>query len=305
LYFFNPEEKKLLFKGYLPKSREIHIDEDLRGWNWNQPPLAPIYDIKLPMYEIANKYCHTCRDVYLRRVENVKAKQNQEMIMGAVFHDTVAEFVIKTKKLIYLNGIEDHRKALDELKVCDFSVLDKKKEQMTPEQYEDIKDKTGFIWNYEYNQMVSRIQDVLSRQPYINEDSLINLALPVIVEQKLDGSFLGLSKYLSSDAFTMSEPMVVDLKFGKKQEFHRLTTTGYALVMESVFEFPVNVGCIVYGWFKNNRLIIEKDFHIIDDELREWFIEERDERMHMVFEGIDPGIAQECYDSCPYMEDCR
>ena len=305
MYFLNAEEKKLLFKGYLPKSREIHIDEELRGWNWNQPPLSPIYDIKLPMYEIANKYCETCRDVYLRRVEKVKTESNLEMIMGAIFHDTLVEFIIKTKKMVYLKGVDNYEEALEELKSCDFRELDKRKEQITAEQYDEIKCKVEYIWNYEYSQVVSRIQDVLSRQPYINEDSLISLALPVIVEQKLDGSFLGLSKYLSTDAFTISEPTVVDLKFGKKQSFHRLTTTGYALVMESVFEFPINVGCIVYGRFKDKRLIIEKDFHIIDDELREWFIEERNERMHMVFEGVDPGLPDECYNSCPYLHYCK
>lgn len=305
MYFLNSEEKKHLLKGYLPKSREIHIDEDLRGWNWNQPPLAPIYDIKLPLYEIANKYCSTCRDVYLRKVENIKAKQNLDMILGVIFHEALVNFIIKAKRLIYINGIGKCNDVFEELKKVDFSPLDQRKDLISPEEMEDAKNKVNFIWNYEYGQVISRIQDVLSRQPYINEDSLISLALPVVVEQKLDGSFLGLSKYLSADAFTMSEPMVVDLKFGKKKDFHRLCTTGYALVMESVFEFPVNVGCIVYGNFKNNRLIIEKDFHIIDDELREWFIEERDERMHMVFEGIDPGLAEECYDTCPYYADCH
>lgn len=43
-----------------------------------------------------------------------------------------------------------------------------------------------------------------------------------------------LSSNLSADAFTFSEPMILDLKFGRPQKFHRLSTTGYALVMEAV-----------------------------------------------------------------------
>lgn len=305
MYFLNSEEKKLLFRGYLPKSREIHIDEDLRGWNWHHPPLGAIYDLRLPLYEIANKYCSTCRDVYLRKIERVKSKQNIDMITGSVLHDTIVNLIIKTKRLLYTADIEKIETVFSELEIFEESSLNRIEGLVSREEHDDIKEKAILLWNYEHNQITSRILDVLSRQPYINVDGLVSLAIPVVVEQKLDGSFLGLSKYLSADAFTMTEPMIVDLKFGKKYNFHKLTITGYALVMESVFEFPVNVGCIVYGWFKNNRLIIEKDFHIIDDELREWFIEERDERMHMVFEGIDPGLAEKCYDGCPYFDDCH
>ncbi|MDK2821333.1 MAG: CRISPR-associated protein Csa1 [Clostridia bacterium] len=99
----------------------------------------------------------------------------------------------------------------------------------------------------------------------IGEDSLAALAVPVILEQKLEGLFLGLSSNLSADAFTFSEPMVLDLKFGEVKDLHRLTTTGYALVMETLYEFSINLGCIVYGEFKNGRLVIKKDIHIIDD----------------------------------------
>lgn len=305
MYFLSQEERKHLLKGYLPRSREVDIAEELRGWNWNEPPLVPIYDIKLPLYEIANKYCDTGRDVYLKRVENVKVQPNTDMITGSAFHGILVSFIVKAKKLIYNLGVDEYTKIFDELKVPDYNALESQNSLLDATVYESIKSKARLIWEYEYTQAVGRIQDVLARQPYVGEDSLISLALPVIVEQKLDGSFLGLSRYLSADAFTLSEPMVVDLKFGPKKDFHRLTTTGYALVMESVFEFPVNVGCIVYGYFKNNRLIIEKDFHIIDDELRQWFIEQRDDRMRMIYESMDPGVSENCYDSCPYYGVCH
>mgnify|MGYP001591390830 FL=1 len=149
------------------------------------------------------------------------------------------------------------------------------------------------------------MQEVLARYLHIGADSLASLALPLTVEQRLDGSFLGLSPYLSADAFNFAEPMVVDIKFGWKQKFHRLGTTGYALVTESLHEYPVNLGCLVYASFKDNRLTVERDFHLIDDELRQWFIEERDERMRMVSEEIDPGVAKECPVGCPYQRECH
>lgn len=114
-----------------------------------------------------------------------------------------------------------------------------------------------------------------------------------------------LSSNLSADAFTFSEPMILDLKFGRPQKFHRLSTTGYALVMEAVYEFPVNLGCIVYAEFNDGRLLLKKDIHIIDDELRQWFIEARDEKMRMNYEEIDPGFPDKCYETCPYYNACR
>ncbi|MFZ5754561.1 MAG: CRISPR-associated protein Cas4, partial [Bacillota bacterium] len=82
MYFLTDEERKQLLKSYLPKSRQMDISDELRGWNWNQPPLEPIYDIKLALYEIANSYCPTNRDLFLRRIDGVKARPNAAMLRG-------------------------------------------------------------------------------------------------------------------------------------------------------------------------------------------------------------------------------
>jgi len=149
-------------------------------------------------------------------------------------------------------------------------------------------------------------RNATSRKFYGKRDKLLAAqVIPFVLEQKLDGTFLGLSPNLSSDAFVFSEPMIMDLKFGPRESFHRLTTTGYALVMKAIFEYPINVGCIVYGEFKNGRLHIQKDFHIINDELRQWFIEERDEKMRMVYDEIDPGKPDHCPETCPYFAFCH
>ena len=149
------------------------------------------------------------------------------------------------------------------------------------------------------------MEEVLAKQPYIGPDALVAAALPVTVEQKLDGSLLGLSSHLSADAFVFNEPMLVDLEFGRKEPFHRLATTGYALVLESLHEYPVNVGCLVYVQFRRGRVLVERDFHLIDDELRQRFVEARDEKARLVEEEIDPGRASECRASCPYHGWCH
>lgn len=303
MYFLNEEEKKHLLKGYLPRSRQSDVAEELRGWNWHQPPLLPPYETKLGAYEIANAYCPTHRDLYLRRVQKVKCQPSLAMMRGSFLHEVLVKELVKAKRVIYEKGVQNYKEI--------FLALEKKEdhklhEQITldKKQKHSLEDEACIVAKFENQRVISRIHDILVKQPYINEDSLVNLALPVVAEQKVDGSFLGMSSHLSLDAYTFSEPMILDLKFAEKKRFHKLQTTAYALAMEAVYEFPINLGCIVYAKFKDERLLIEKDIHIIDDELRQWFIEERDEKMRMVEEEIDPGIA-ECTEACPYLNICH
>lgn len=306
MYFLNEEEKRLLLRRILPQARQKDIAPELRGWNWDKPPLSPIYDtVKLGVADIANNYCPSNRDLYLRRVMGIKTPANRPMLEGGLLHDMMCRMIIAMKRIVYLHGVSC-LKQLEKLDRNDcFSVLDRANGVLSLEDMNVIKAKMETLWEYEYHSIYNRMQNVLAVQPHIGPDALVALALPVTVEQKLNGSFLGLSAHLSVDAFVFSEPMVVDIKFGRKERFHNLSVTGYALVMESLYEYPINAGCIVYPSFAGDRLTIERDFCFIDDELRQWFIEERDERMRMVHEEIDPGLAQQCPEVCSLWQECH
>lgn len=303
MYFLSEEEKRLVLRKLLPEARRHEVLPELRGWNWADPPLAPVYEARLGLYEIAGQYCSTGRDVYLRRVLRVKAPPNRAMVEGLVLHRAVAGLILESKRAIYREGVEGCLRALEALACPNGRVLGELASHL--EEMEGLEPKVDILWEFEYHRVMSRVQDVLARQPYVGADSLVALALPVTVEQKLNGGFLGLSAHLSADAFLFSEPMIMDIKFGPRRDFHRLTTAGYSLVMESIYEYPINVGCVVYVRFEGERVLIERDFHRIDDELRSWFIEERDERMRIVEEESDPGLMEECYEQCPYGRVCQ
>lgn len=305
MYFLSSEERQYLLKGLLPRTREMNVVEELRGWTWNRPPLSPVYETKLALYEIAGKYCPSGRDIYMRRVMNEKGSLNFLMIQGIVLHDVMVEIITKAKKLIYTLGVKDYKTVFKELESISYKMPDKYINMLHGDK-DLLEKRISILWEFEARNITARIQEVLARQPYIQEDSLVYHAIPVVMEQKLDGSFLGMSHYLSSDAFIFSEPMILDLKFDIKRDFHKLTTTGYALVIESLYEYPVNIGCLIYPEFREDgRLTVKKDFHFINEELRQWFIEERDEKMRMVFEEIDPGCPDDCYNNCQYMNICR
>lgn len=298
MYFPSEEERRLILRRLAPQARQRGIAEELRGWNWHQAPLSPIFETRLGVYEIAGQYCRTGRDVYLRRVMKITVSPSAEMVEGRYLHDLLRQFVVAAKRVLY--GSETNPlQAMAALQ--EPSLLP----AIDSENGDGLFQKAALLWAYEYRQLMSRIQQALARQPRIGVDSLVATALPVVVEQSLDGTYLGLSPHLSTDAFSWSEPMVVDLKFGASRPFHRLYTTGYALVMESIYEQPVDLGCVVYASFHDGRVLIERDFHVIDDELRQWFIEARDERARIVEEEIDPGLPPESPQSCPYYYVCR
>src|SRR5690554_2099548 len=300
MYFVNEEERLLLYKGIIPQSRAMYIDESLRGWNWQNPPLEPIYDIRLGVFEVANNYCPNNRDLYLRRVLNISATPNFQMIEGAILHEVITLFITQAKRELYSIDMKD---------IYQDNFLNLSEENINKLlDYRDnveLKEKIRLLWNYEKQKVIFRLQEVLSRQPYIGIDSLIYQVLPVVVEHKLNGTFLGLSPHLSTDAVNFSEPMIVDIKFGQKKDFHKLSVTGYALVMEAIHSFPVNIGFLVYPVFKGNRILVEKEFVLIDDELRQKFIDIRDEKMRMIYQEDDPGIPDNCYQICPFYKECR
>ncbi|MBM7865398.1 type I-A CRISPR-associated protein Cas4/Csa1 [Heliobacterium gestii] len=309
MYFLSDEERKKLLHYYLPKARREGVAEELRGWNWSQPPLSPVYDCPLGVFEVASGYCSSSRDVYLRRVEGARSQPNGAMFQGALLHGLIARLVVATKRLIYGEGVDGYREILRKLQAMTVSdLLDASAlaglAALAEAERQDLERKSQVLLEFERGRLIARLQEALVKQPYIGEDALSALAVPVVVEQKLDGSFLGLSPHLSADAYNIGQPMIVEVKFGEPRDFHRLATAGYALVMEAVYEHPVDVGCLVYATFKGDRVIIRRDIHLIDDELRQWFVEARDEKARMIYEEIDPGLAKDCPQACPFASRC-
>lgn len=307
MYFLSDEERRYVIRKLLPEARRQGVAEELRGWNWHQAPLSPPYRAKLGVFEIAGQYCANGRDVYARHVLHKRGEATPSMVEGRVLHDVVASVILEAKRLMYREG-RSCVGLLDTLAFPDFA--EQNNSTGSPVLRDELntlpglKEKAESLWHFERRRIVTRVEEVLARQPHIGVDALVTLALPVVVEQKLNGTFLGLSSHLAADALGWAEPLMVDLKFGEPREFHRLATTGYALVMESLYEYPISLGCIVYPCYREGRWTVEREFHIINDELRQWFIESRDERMRLVEEEIDPG-TEGCQEHCPFWKICK
>ncbi len=308
MYFLSEDERKQLARLFVPRVRENGVAEELRGWNWDRPPLQPVYAVSLGVFDIAGNYCPNNRDLYFRRVEHRKGLPTKPMLEGKLLHALMAKVITLSKRYIYCEGIDLINGLPDYVKTEALQWLEQQRGIYSladdPELGILVFQRAQDLLQFEVGRIWARIQEVLIKQPYVAEDSLAATAVPVVVEQKLNGSLLGLSEMLSTDALTYAEPIVVDLKFGPKRESNRLATTGYALVLEALHDFPVDIGCVVYAQYKNGRWQIERDIHVIGDELRQRFLDEWDEKMRLVYDEYDPGCANDCRIECAFSDEC-
>jgi CRISPR-associated protein Csa1 len=165
------------------------------------------------------------------------------------------------------------------------------------------------VWDYTLSACKSRFATRSTRQPYASHHDIIATALPFLIEHKLSGELLGLSGLLGVDCYDYLHGIVFDLKtvssLSKLDAWHKLYPTGYAIVLESVYEVPIDIGCIVFVSFKDEKLILKPELFLISDDLRSWWLEERDTKLELVAQRKDPGTPNNCYENCIYWDECH
>jgi CRISPR-associated protein Csa1 len=293
VYFLSDVEHKYLLYQLLPTAREVGVSKELRGWSWHQPPLKPYYDdVKLPMYAVSSKYCPTNRDVYLRYVEKISPVPSGKVALGKILHGVVSDCLMA----FIQRGSMDFDAWWQTIRWFEI-----------PEKPENLREPSRKVWEFVQKICEARLADVSSRQPYASELDLRVSAVPFLVEHKISGELLGLSGILSLDCYDYLKAIMFDLKVASEpQEWHRLSPVGYALVFESVHEVPVDICCNVYLNVENGKVVVRKDLFFASDELRQWWIEERDRKLEIAAEGKDPGKPErsQCKEDCMYFKIC-
>lgn len=169
----------------------------------------------------------------------------------------------------------------------------------------DIKEKTREAYELTNASCVSRYAEAQSKQPYSTRRDLMATALPFLVEHRITGELLGLSGLLRIDCFDYLHGIVFDIKVAsERRDWYRLYAAGYALVLESVYEVPVDVGCTVYVNYPHGHITVDRDLFFIGDDLRSWWAEERDEKLKIVAQRNDPGYPNICPEDCQHRHGC-
>jgi CRISPR-associated protein Csa1 len=280
VYFLNDIEQKYLLMHLRPMIRSNPVPEELRGWNWHTPPLKPYYDVRLPMYLICSKYCDTMRDVYLVVVEKVRGEETFSIQLGRAVHNAVSTAINRAKTLDFTSKPEQHEN-------------------------ESIMEAVNLVWEYTMAECRANFLKARAVQNFASQEDIILTSIPFLVEHRMDGSLLGCSGIIAVDCYDYLRNIVFDIKVGNKiDELNaRLYTTGYALVVESLYEIPVDVGCTVYISFKRGLSVV-RDLHYIDANLRSYWVEERDKKAEMVYNETDPGKPDYCNPNCLYRGYC-
>jgi len=313
MFFLNKADLDKRFKLLRTELQNLGISEELRGWNWQSPPVEPpVRSMFFGVGDLAARYCKTLRDIYLKKIENVKPPPNIKMFEGIVYHGVATDAVTRVKSILFEKGILSGADLIEELapaveQACQRLVLDAVDAvgKIEERDMEAVRRKARLFYRYLLVQAASRVDLVLSKFPHIDIDSLVNQAVPPIVERKVDGSLIGLSKELSADVYTPAYA-VADLKTGEVRDFHSYAPTGYALAIEADEETAVNFGMIIYVKLSPHRPVptIQTKTFLIGDELRREFLEIRDEAFEIVGNARDPGKPATCPDFCPYYQVC-
>ncbi|MEM1830601.1 MAG: type I-A CRISPR-associated protein Cas4/Csa1 [Desulfurococcaceae archaeon] len=267
-------------------SRNDPVDEELRGWNWDKPPLKPRAYLELGVSEVASLYCETRRDIWLKRAMGVKPEPSDSMVKGKYVHEAITRAIREVARLAH--------QGLDPWNI--YEVARNKWREINVNGNRELQQLVEKIYKYTLVSLIGEVayDDIVhgSRTPLV-----------AVSELKVDGSNLGLSSSLSIDVVTEGG-VIVDFKYGAIKDFHKLSITGYALALESEYEVPHDYGLIVYVYTHNEHLKIWVKPVYINSHLRKWFIAERDAIIDMLIEKKEPPRDSNCSSACPYYKVC-
>jgi CRISPR-associated protein Csa1 len=294
VFFLTAQEHKYLINRVQPLAREVGVSPELRGWNWWREPLKPYYPERISMFAVCGRFCETARDVYWLYVERRSVKRTREILLGASAHNLLEFVFSEARRGNFGLRFEEWWARELEHRRAEFEGAESFRECLEP------------LWELCLSQARAAYEEVRASHPYASEQDVLATALPFLVEHKLSGSLLGLSGTLSVDCYDYLRHIIFDVKVGgPRRDFYRLYPTGYALVFESLYEVPVDVGCSVLVNFRDGRVVVERDIFFINDDLRNWWLEERDRKLELVAQRRDPGRARECPQSCMFAEVCQ
>lgn len=315
LFFFDRLDLDRRFR-LLRKELEIrNISNELRGWCFDSPPIEPpSRAILFGVSELAMRYCEKMRDIYLKRVLNIKPPLTIKMARGIVLHTINRETLSIIKKSLFSGNVKSGSELIENLlpltkEIVNRAILEIEKlfsSKISENEENKLRIEASAFYRFLIVQAAAKVDQTISKYPHSDIDSIISIAIPPVVERKVDGSLIGLSRELSVDIYTPFNA-IADLKTGDIREFHPYAATGYALAIEAEENIPIDFGFIIYVQIETTRLVpsFRMKYFVISDELRREFLEIRDEAYEIVSIGRDPGKPIKCPDYCPYYSVCE
>ena len=202
------------------------VSEELRGWSFDSPPVEPpSRSVLFSVSELAGRYCQSMRDLYLRRVLNIKPPPSVKTARGVVLHIVNRESLLMVKRLLFSGDIGSGSGLIEALLPSTGEVVDKaiaEAEKLLAGLGDGVKGQlrveASAFFRFLAVQAAARVDQAIAKYPHADVDSIISAAVPPVVERKVDGSLVGLSRELSVDIYTPFNA-IADLKTGEFREF--------------------------------------------------------------------------------------
>ena len=282
------------------------VSEELRGWNYTEPPVAPTYSVKLGVSDIISGYCDTGRNVYVKYVLHARQRPNPILERGYIVH-AVHEYAVASAKHIILGldrisgdaFLNTFRSEIDEVKSSILSRTGAYGVEEASWLIEALWWKAGLIYS-------AQLERALSRSRHLSRETLAALVTPEFAEFPVDGTLVGLTPTLRVDSL-LPMGLIVEIKSRPFKDEYLLALAGYALAFESHYEMPVDFGVMMQVQVDDKRRDIKFYRRIvpISDDLRSGFLERRDALAAAVAVGEDPGAPEACNLACPYLHVCQ
>jgi CRISPR-associated protein Csa1 len=292
-------------------TKKVDISEEMRGWRWHDYPLQTAYTAPLGVSDITSGLCDSFRIVYLKYVEKVKQTNNAELQKGALLHEIHADANEAAKRNIYKiyweHGELKPEQFLQAFTEDKQNILQKAKKKYPLIPHTQLDAAVQKLWMRATINYTSALNRALTRSKHLNSpDPIASLVAPVITEYPIDGTKIGLTQAIRADGF-LPQGIIIEIKTHQPLEANKYALAGYALAYEAQHLTPINYGVFIhvqYNW-ENSDFTTYAKLTPITDELRQGFIELRDQAQKIVAEKIDPKLPPKCNPRCPYLKHCN
>ena len=286
------------------RRRPCDVSDELRGWRWDEYPMAPAYSVRVNASDLAGGFCPTNRHIYVRYVLKAKEEPNFRLELGSFIH-RVYHMASCTVKSILYEGASSGVDFKEVFESASENAFSKAYSGFQTLKIDYARRVFEVLWNYASNMYAAALDRFKAVSPYMALDGLVSLVIPITVEFPVDGTLIGLNRAIRVDAI-LHPYVVVELKTRSFKPEYEVGLASYALAIESQYEIPINYAVLSEVRFdeKLQGLKVYERHVLISDALRERFIERRDSAMRMIEEGLDPGMPDKCSEDCPFLGVC-
>lgn len=238
-------------------SQEFPVPPELRGWSWYMKPVRPRYRLGLGVSNVAYYSC--CPTEAIESRQGVRGP-SRSMALGAAVHELFRLVVTEFQWLTSLRP--DPLEAADRLLGLGHYLRVAKDYGLGYEDAAGLRDlERALAYSLAADELAQRLLGLSawSRAPWVSELTV-------------DGSLLGLSRRLRPDALLGN--VIVEVKYARPRNWHRVQLAGYALALESRLMVPFNFGALIYVTLSPPGFWVSGVY--LDEDLRYTFLRARD-----------------------------